>query len=89
MAMKRQCGPQLTQVLARLLAPRVRVNALAPGLALPTAGLSAAAWTRLVAKVPLRRPATPEDLEQALYFLLDNAYLTGHILRVDGGFALV
>lgn len=79
----------LTRVLARLLAPRIRVNAIAPGLALPGADLPADTWERLVARVPLRRPADSEELAHALLFVLDNAYLTGQVLRVDGGFSLV
>jgi NAD(P)-dependent dehydrogenase (short-subunit alcohol dehydrogenase family) len=79
----------LTRVLARSLAPSVRVNAIAPGLVLPSASLSSQEWYGLTAKVPLKRPATPEELGAALEFLLKNEYITGQTITVDGGYSLV
>jgi pteridine reductase len=82
----------LTRVLARALAPNIRVNAIAPGLALPPEDaetLSADAWDRLVRRLPLPRPAAPEELAAALTYLLDNAYITGQTLAVDGGYSLL
>lgn len=79
----------LTRVLARSLAPSIRVNAIAPGLVLPSAGLTSEEWYRLTAKAPLKRPATPEELGAALEFLLKNEYITGQTITVDGGYSLV
>jgi len=79
----------LTRILARSLAPRIRVNAIAPGIVMPGAGLPRQAWERLVARLPLRRPAASAEIASALEFLLDNEYITGHILDVDGGYDLL
>jgi NAD(P)-dependent dehydrogenase (short-subunit alcohol dehydrogenase family) len=76
---------QLTRWLARHLAP-VRVNALSPGGVL---GDQDDAFRRKYnARVPLARMAEPEDLTGPLLFLASDAsrYVTGHELRVDGGF---
>jgi len=78
----------LTRVLARGLAPEIRVNAIAPGLVLPSDQVDEAQWQRLVARSPLGRPVEPEQIAAALLFLIDNPSITGQILTVDGGFAL-
>ncbi|HMB23251.1 MAG: SDR family oxidoreductase [Chloroflexota bacterium] len=79
----------LTKVLARALAPRVRVNAIAPGLVLQSETLSDDEWQRLVNRIPLKRPARPEEIASALEFLLENEYITGQTIVVDGGYSLV
>ncbi len=79
----------LTRVLARSFAPSVRVNAIAPGLVLPSENLKDAAWDRLVDRLPLKRPATTEEVASALEFLLDNEYITGQTIVVDGGYSLL
>lgn len=75
----------LTRVLARALAPRVRVNAVAPGAILPAPGASPAAWRRAVAKTILGRPGAPEDVAGAVLFCAENRFMTGQTLLVDGG----
>jgi len=79
----------LTRVLARSFAPSIRVNAIAPGLVLPSAGLPTEDWYRLTSKAPLKRPASPEEIASALEFLLKNEYITGQTITVDGGYSLV
>lgn len=79
----------LTRLLARALAPEIRVNAIAPGLVLPGGQVTPRAWERLVARTPLQRPARTEEVASALEFLLENEYITGHILTLDGGYSLV
>lgn len=79
----------LTRVLARQLAPRVRVCAIAPGLLMQAVGQSAEEWERLVDKVPLRRPADPIELLSAIDFLIDNHYITGEVINLAGGYQLV
>ena len=77
----------LTRYFARLWGPRdVRVNALSPGGV--AGGQDPEFLRKYVARVPLRRMAEPEDLVGPLLFLASDAsrYLTGHELRVDGGF---
>jgi NAD(P)-dependent dehydrogenase (short-subunit alcohol dehydrogenase family) len=78
----------LTRVLARVLAPRIRVNGVAPGFILPSPELSHEEWQRLVNRLPLKRPGNPEDVARAILCLVENEYITGQILAVDGGFQL-
>jgi pteridine reductase len=80
----------MTQALARDLAPDVRVNAIAPGAVLwPESGKSEAQRQALLARVPLARVGSPDDIARAALFLLRDApYVTGEIIRVDGGRAL-
>ena len=79
----------LTELMARSFAPEVRVNAIAPGLALPAADFPSAEWERLVKRLPLQRPAREEELASALEFLLKNEYITGQTITVDGGYSLI
>jgi len=76
---------QLTKWLARHLAP-VRVNVLSPGGVLDNQ--DGEFLRKYTARVPLGRMALPEDLTGPLLFLASNEsrYVTGHELRVDGGF---
>lgn len=79
----------LTRLLARALAPSIRVNAIAPGLVLPSAVVNAQEWSRLVERLPLRRAGTVDEVASALTFLLENQYITGQTIVVDGGYALI
>lgn len=79
----------LTRILARAFAPRIRVNAIAPGLVLQSGIVSLEEWERLVGRIPLKRPARMEEITSALEFLLDNEYVTGQTIVVDGGYSLV
>jgi len=75
----------LTESLARVLAPRVRVNAVAPGTVLLPEGWDPASAERLLKTTPLKRWGTPEDVAKAVLFLVDASYVTGETLIVDGG----
>lgn len=76
----------LTRYLAAELAPAVRVNGLAPGLILRSEGTAAAAWAKAGREAtPLARTGRTADLVRALRYLLDNRFVTGQILAVDGG----
>jgi len=79
----------LTKVLARSFAPDVRVNAIAPGLVLPSKNVTDEEWERLMGRLPLKRPATTEEVASALEFLLKNEYITGQTVVVDGGYSLL
>jgi pteridine reductase len=78
----------LSRCLALELAPRVRVNAVAPGtVAFPDD------WTperraAQLGRTPLEREGSPADVARAVRFLVENDYLTGVCLPVDGGAAL-
>jgi pteridine reductase len=76
----------LTRLLARELAPKIRVNAVAPGFVLPQPGMEAETWQRLIAKVPMKRAAEPREIAAAVAFLIQNPYITGQILTLDGGY---
>ncbi|UPG89744.1 pteridine reductase [Luteibacter aegosomaticola] len=80
----------LTQSLAKELAPEVRVNAVAPGAILwPESGKPEEAADALIAKTPLARKGEPEDVAEAVrWLMLDAHYTTGQVVRVDGGRAL-
>ncbi len=78
----------LTRLLARSLAPAIRVNGVAPGLILPSAHLAPDDWERLVNRLPLRQSGSPEDVARAVAFLIESMYITGEILVVDGGYQL-
>jgi NAD(P)-dependent dehydrogenase (short-subunit alcohol dehydrogenase family) len=73
------------RTLARSLAPRVRVNAVAPGLTLPTPDYTEEQWLRLTALMPLERLASPGDIADAVVFLAQARAITGQTIFVDGG----
>lgn len=79
----------LTKLLARALAPDIRVNAIAPGLVLPSDIVTPGQWDKLVEKLPLKRAATLDEITSALEFLIKNEYITGQTIVVDGGYSLV
>jgi pteridine reductase len=75
----------LTRVAARSLAPHVRVNAIAPGTVLPPENLSAEQIEGLARRTPLRRIGDPQDVLDALLYLVRADFVTGEVLVVDGG----
>jgi pteridine reductase len=80
--------PALTRVLAVELAarnPRVRVNAILPGPVLFPQGLTAQEKSAIERATLVKREGTPLDLAQAVIFLLENTFVTGVCLPVDGG----
>lgn len=80
----------MTLALAQELAPDVRVNAVAPGAVLwPDTGKDYADRHELVARTPLKRTGTADDVAAAVLFLLRDAkFTTGQIINVDGGRSL-
>jgi pteridine reductase len=76
----------MTLSLAKELGPEVRVNAVAPGAVLwPEGGGDPLAQQALLEKTTLRRIGRPEDVAEAVLFLLRAQYTSGQVLRVDGG----
>lgn len=75
----------MTELLAKALAPRIRVNAVAPGAVLLPEGTSPEEKAHLERTTPLCRIGAPRDVVDAVLFLLEQEYLTGHTLVVDGG----
>lgn len=80
----------LTRTLALDLAPQVRVNAVAPGAILwPEAGAGEAHQTAVLAQVPMGRAGEPADVAETVLFLIRDAdYVTGQVIKVDGGRAI-
>ena len=77
---------QLTHTLALELAQHnIRVNGVAPGLALVPADWDEERIAKACAHIPLRRPGTADDVAQAVLYLASAQYVTGVILPVDGG----
>src|SRR5579863_7345311 len=74
----------LTKVLAKALAPEVRVNAIAPGtISMPG---DPPEWEADFVKLaPLRRTGTPNDIADAVTYLVHAEFMTGHTLVLDGG----
>jgi pteridine reductase len=76
----------MTRILAKELAPAIRVNGVAPGAILWPEGGSGGAKTAILSRIPLQRRGDPEDVAKAVRFLIQEAgYVTGQILNVDGG----
>lgn len=75
----------LVRTMAAALGPRIRVNAIAPGMVLPPEGMSDIAVERFLRDVPLRREGTPADVVHAIRYLIQATYVTGEVIHVDGG----
>lgn len=73
------------ELLARALAPNVRVNAVAPGYVLPAPGQSDADYQKKHADTPLARGTTPDDVASAVRFLLESPAVTAQTIYVDSG----
>ena len=74
-----------TVMMAQALAPKLRVNAVAPGPTLPSPRQSAAEFAAQAATVPLGRGPTPEDVAAAVVYLAGAESVTGTVIAVDGG----
>lgn len=74
-----------TVTMAQALAPRVRVNAVAPGPTLPSRRQDEAAFARQAAALPLQHPARLSDIAATVLYLAAAASVTGETIAVDGG----
>ena len=76
----------LTRGLAKAFAPEIRVNGVAPGIAVFPESYGEALRNKLVDLVPMGRPGTPEEVASLVRFLAESAdYITGQIIPIDGG----
>ncbi len=75
----------LTRQMALALAPRIRVNAIGPGPALPSSRQTPEQFARQCASVPLRHGTSPEEVGRALLAILDLPAMTGQMIALDGG----
>jgi len=79
----------MTRALARELAPHVTVNAVAPGAILLPGGTDPKSRAALVRRIPAARLGTPEEVAEAVAFFVEGpGFVTGEVLRVDGGRSL-
>ena len=75
----------LTKMSARELGPKIRVNGIAPGCILPQKDENPTYITSLVNKLPLKKKGSLKNISNAIRFLIENNYITGQIIFVDGG----
>jgi len=75
----------LTRALARSLAPRIRVNAVAPGPVLPPETFSDEERTRAFERIPMIDAGGPDEVVRAVIYLLTAERVTGEVIRIDGG----
>lgn len=86
--LSKQALDAATGTLARALAPKVRVNAVAPGLALPTDDYRPAQMVELAGMMPLERLPEPDEIADAVLWLASAESVTGQTIYVDGGASL-
>lgn len=79
----------LTKAAALELAPQIRVNAIAPGPVLKPEDMSPERWREIASPSPLGRPGQVEDVTSTAIYLLENEFITGETIVVDGGFQLI
>lgn len=76
---------KLTQLLAKKLSPHIRVNAIAPGTIIIEGEKPGTPEITDAEKIPMKRYGKAEDIIESVKFILNNKYLTGQIINVDGG----
>ena len=76
---------KLTYLLARKLAPKIRVNAVAPGTIIIEGEEKGTPEKILLEKIPLNKYGKLQDIIEAIRFILRCGYLTGHVIPIDGG----
>lgn len=79
----------LTKVAARKYAPEIRVNAVSPGPVLKPDEMSDTRWQEIGDALPLQHCGNASDVARAVIFLLENDFITGETLVVDGGNQLI
>ena len=79
----------LTLMAARALGPKVRVNGICPGPVLPPPGKNDDYLMRISGDTPIGKPGNPGYITAALKYIIENTYITGECLFVDGGQHLV
>lgn len=79
---------QLTRALALELGPKVRVNAVAPGPVAIAAETTPEQRADMLARLPLGREGSPDDVAEAVVYLAKASYVTGQTIRVCGGLSI-
>jgi NAD(P)-dependent dehydrogenase (short-subunit alcohol dehydrogenase family) len=76
---------KLTYLLARKLAPKIRVNAIAPGTIIVDGEEMGTPQKINMKKIPLRKYGSPKEIIEAIRFIINCEYLTGVVIPIDGG----
>jgi NAD(P)-dependent dehydrogenase (short-subunit alcohol dehydrogenase family) len=76
---------EFTRMAAKELGPSIRVNAVSPGLILPSFYQKQEDFDKMSEQIPLKRKGNIEDLFSAIWFLIENPFITGECIFVDGG----
>ncbi|MEO8512778.1 MAG: SDR family NAD(P)-dependent oxidoreductase [Ignavibacteria bacterium] len=76
---------KVTWLLARKLAPKIRVNAISPGTIIIEGEEKGTPSKIKVSKIPLKKYGSPDDIIAAVKFIIECKYLTGHVIPIDGG----
>ncbi len=85
-AMSKAALTQMVQSLVRDLAPSVRINAVAPGVVAWPQNEDPKVIAAYEARIPLQRPGTPEEAAEVVrWLILEARYVTGEVIRLDGG----
>jgi NAD(P)-dependent dehydrogenase (short-subunit alcohol dehydrogenase family) len=81
----------MTKILARELAPQIRVNCIIPGLIIPPNNLDEqdSRWIKMVETIPLAKHGGVEAINQTIDYILQTPFLTGSSITIDGGEALI
>lgn len=80
---------EFTKMAAKELGPDIRVNGICPGLILPSVSSSQKEFEKMGLKIPLQSTGDPSSIISAAHFLIDNNYITGETIYIDGGEHLV
>jgi NAD(P)-dependent dehydrogenase (short-subunit alcohol dehydrogenase family) len=83
--LSKQVLASLTAMMAIRFAPKVAVNAVAPGLILPPPGKDETYLEKQINTVPMRKHGHPKDVADAVIFLLKSSFVTGETIYIDGG----
>lgn len=76
---------KLNHLLAKKLAPEIRVNAIAPGTIIIKGEEKGTPEKTLLERIPLKRYGNPDDIIEAVKFFINAKYVTGQVIAVDGG----
>lgn len=76
---------EFTKMASIEFAPKIRVNAVVPGFILPPTGAKDSFYKKRAKQIPLEKNGTIEDINKAIIYLLNNDYITGQFIYIDGG----
>ncbi|MFC1569352.1 SDR family oxidoreductase [bacterium] len=76
---------EFTRMAAKVLGPKNRVNGICPGIILPSTETSKETLEKMIQKLPLMKKGEPKNIINALFYLIENEFVTGDCLFVDGG----